>query len=1008
MKKHRTRPLAIIILLILSLFVLITVGNAAVETNSYEQRAPDVETDHFVFLPLVLGSNGSNPTDPSPSGEDQPKDPPDEIPMDLGTGFEVDGNSPLDMGGEYDWENANYPPAVLLPDPNSKATQDLSTFKPNGKFDEPEKWKVNPGNVGPPQTELTNLAAWLVAPGSLPSGGPSDTWLILSMERTKKEGTFFLDFEFNQIPWDGSDGGPRRTPGDIVVGFALKGNPIDRQKDLEVLFAQYSPGAQPSLCSVVPGPGNRPALVEVGSDPCPPYGDSGWYYRYLADGAILADSGLGEATMNEQPFVALWPSTDAQGNPRDVIGPFQFAEAALNLSEFGIEVSCSKFNSFHAKGRASLEPSSDLKDLAGPAPLGVNCRLDGHKFLDVNGNGSWEMESEDPLEGWQINLSNGQTTYTDADGFYEFEHLSDGTYTVSESCPEGWAQTMPDFSDFNNCGKATYTVDINIQNNHVTDRDFGNGRPALNVSKTCPADAFLGDAVEYEIYVTNNGNVDLHDIGVEDSLLGSLGNIPNLATGESWSTKVNLTATAEGELVNKVTATGKYGASEIKITDEDSCSTNIYSLSVTKDAQTSLTRQPNWIISKSVDGKDVTTVILLIDQIVSMDYEIVVDIGDPDFRESNWAVTGNIFIHNPAPMAASLTKVTDVVSENINAIVNCPSFTVPAGGTLTCSYGPVELPNGSTRTNTATATLQNNNGSTTDFSGMAPVDFSSARVDILDEEVFVEDNRRGILGTVHMSEVPKPFNYSEEFGPFALESCNGSSQVINKATFITSDTGTMGEAEAIANLTCLASLTTGFEDLPINQGNDWDYNDLVVDIYIDPKFSPDNDLKAIKILIQQPVNLSAYTHQFHIQPAVFACDGSYSLRRNGIPVVTNAVYKNGDDLLIFTDTGSPPNRAEVTITFDVPAPGDCPLDLNGFDPIGTFHGEGLFFFPWAKVKITGEKILPGDPRLLGVPIDWTWPAEKQEIWEVYPDVSPPIVIEEGPVFKPFWWNNYQP
>lgn len=1006
MKKHTTRPVVIIALLVFSLFVLITVGDAAVETNSNEQKAPYLEADHSVFLPLVLSSDGSNQTDQS--ADDQPGDTPEDIPVDLGTGFEVDGNTPLDMGGNYDWENADYPPAVLMPDPNSKAIQDPSTFKPNGKFDEPENWKVNPGNVGPPQTELTNLAAWLVAPGSLSDGGPSDSWLILAMERTKKEGTFFLDFEFNQVPWDGSKGGPTRTHGDIVVGFALKGNPTDRQKDLEVLFAQYSPGVQPSSCSVVPGKGNKPALVEIGTDPCPPYGDSGWYYRILADGAILADSGLGEATMNEQPFAAAWPSTDAQGNPRDVIGPFQFAEAALNLSDLGIELSCSKFNSVHAKGRASLEPTSDLKDLAGPAQLAVNCRLDGHKFLDVNGNGAWDKGLEDPLEGWEINLSNGETAYTDADGFYEFEHLFDGTYTVSESCPEGWVQTMPGFSEFNNCGSATYTVVIDIQNNHAAELDFGNGQPALDVSKTCPADAFLGDDVEYEIHVNNSGNVDLQDIMVQDSLLGSLGTIANLPAGESWSTKVNLTATNEGELVNSVTATGKYGSSIVTITDDDSCSTNVHTLTVAKDAQTSLTRQPNWIITKSADGEDITTVVLLIDQTVSVDYEIVVDLGEPEFNESNWAVSGNITITNPAPMAASLIKVIDVVSENIVVPVDCPSLTVPAGGTLTCTYGPVELPDGGARINTVNATLQNNNGGMTDFSGMAPVDFSSAKIDIIDEEVTVDDNRKGILGTVNVSEVPKTFKYSEEFGPFAFESCNRSSQVTNKATFITSDTGTMGWSEAIANLICIASVTTGFEDLPINQGNDWDYNDLVVNIRLDPTFSADNDLMAIKFLLQQPVNLSAFTHQFHMQPGVFACDGSYSLTRNGVPVVTNAAYKNGDDLLIFTDTGNPPNTAELIITFNVPSSGGCPLDLSGFDPIGAFHGEGLFFFPWAKVKDTGEKILPGDPRLLGVPIEWKWPVEKQAIWLVYPDVSSPIVPKEGPVFKPFWWNNYQP
>jgi hypothetical protein len=59
--------------------------------------------------------------------------------------------------------------------------------------------------------------------------------VLLGRERTKDEGTFALDFELNQRAWtDTSSGGPIRTPGDIVVGFELQGNP-DNPQDLQVL-----------------------------------------------------------------------------------------------------------------------------------------------------------------------------------------------------------------------------------------------------------------------------------------------------------------------------------------------------------------------------------------------------------------------------------------------------------------------------------------------------------------------------------------------------------------------------------------------------------------------------------------------------------------------------------------------------------------------------------------------------------------------------------------------------
>ena len=89
-------------------------------------------------------------------------------------GFEIEGNTALDNGGDYDWETTDRPPAVLIQDPNSNATTDPSTFRPNSKFDAPENWSVVPGQVGPGQNELTNILAWVIPPGDLPDGGPDD------------------------------------------------------------------------------------------------------------------------------------------------------------------------------------------------------------------------------------------------------------------------------------------------------------------------------------------------------------------------------------------------------------------------------------------------------------------------------------------------------------------------------------------------------------------------------------------------------------------------------------------------------------------------------------------------------------------------------------------------------------------------------------------------------------------------------------------------------------------
>ena len=299
------------------------------------------------------------------------------------------------------------------------------------------------------------------------------------MERIKTPGFFELDFEYNQVAWDGSSGGLTRTPGDVLVGFELRGKPTSKRAEYKVLLLQYWPGAQPSLCSTTLGPGGEPELVEVGTDPCPLYSDSGWYYRLLADDALSAESGPVQATMNKEPFSPSWPAIDGNGQPCDAIGPYQFAEAAINLTALGIEPSC---GSVHAKTRSAPHVHSDLKDLVGPVPMECAARLDGHKFLDAAGdpgdpNGIWDPW-EPPLEGWEIRLSDGSVTHTDAEGYYAFEDLDYGTYTVSEVCPQQpdgcWRQTAPELLGDCTCGDAVFTVELTSDNPEVNDLDFGN------------------------------------------------------------------------------------------------------------------------------------------------------------------------------------------------------------------------------------------------------------------------------------------------------------------------------------------------------------------------------------------------------------------------------------------------------------------------------------------------------------------------------------------------------
>ncbi|CAN5360072.1 hypothetical protein BH24GEM3_BH24GEM3_22120 [soil metagenome] len=85
--------------------------------------------------------------------------------------------------------------------------------------------------------------------------------------------------------------------------------------------------------------------------------------------------------------------------------------------------------------------------------------------------------------------------------------------------------------------------------------------------------------------------------------------------------------------------------------------------------------------------------------------------------ENNYRVTGQIVITNPAAAAVSFT-VTDELNNGAAASVSCPSYSVPAGGSVTCSYEALNA-QGATL-NTATIISQ---GRTT--TATAPVTFTA-------------------------------------------------------------------------------------------------------------------------------------------------------------------------------------------------------------------------------------------------------------------------------------------
>jgi hypothetical protein len=227
---------------------------------------------------------------------------------------------------------------------------------------------------------------------------------------------------------------------------------------------------------------------------------------------------------------------------------------------------------------------------------------------------------------------------------------------------------------------------------------------------------------------------------------------------------------------------------------EASVNVNCFALNVTKDVSTAQARRWNWVISKTGDQSALT---LPLGDSFPVNYHVVVNAAS---TSATWMVSGTIWVVNTAPIPALINDVSDVMSGGYPASVSCgvgfPYLLAP-GDMLVCTYSGT-VPDSSERENTATATLQNTPGGTTDFTGTAPVDFSTALPDEVDECVVVSDDKLGTLGTYCTEDAPYTLAYSLPVGPY--DTC-GAYAFTNTASFVTNDTDTSASSSWTVNVT---------------------------------------------------------------------------------------------------------------------------------------------------------------------------------------------------------------
>ena len=228
-------------------------------------------------------------------------------------------------------------------------------------------------------------------------------------------------------------------------------------------------------------------------------------------------------------------------------------------------------------------------------------------------------------------------------------------------------------------------------------------------------------------------------------------------------------------------------------------------------------------------------------------------------------------------------------------------------------------------------------------------------------------------------------------------------------------------------------IIVAWEDLPMGGGNDWDYNDWVIELETEFVFDACG-LYQLRIYVDPWARGAGYVHSQTMRLLVdtLGVGGEYIFidydKWWGYVSISDPIpFAPGEDVEVtfFEDTWEtlPPNHygddygvfafdanteagygvvhgAKVGVQFSFDSPGTLTPEALAAIPPG-LHGETTPFGMELEVWNTGQVIGNGDPRMLVIPAWWDWPQETVAIWEVYDGVTP----ADPPQFSADWYLN---